>query len=303
MKCCCPISSHDSNKINYKTHNSLYTNKFKPTINNYCLFCSQKYLKLLEKKVRDLKLDVASNNTHNHNYHHHHHRHHHHNNKSHKNDNDDGAVDDGLNCKVVYKNKYNHFVRINVTDTDNNLNVCMCALYESNDNLISNRYDTNNDNEEDSSSNLDGSICPRCTNIIKQQPIEHRRTLISKLSMLANDVIVNRIDTQYLNAYDKNSKNQDPYTPDSVDSHSPFNEAMDEFDKLNISTDDRATDMMNVSKKSGGVSPTQLKSKLEKLQYSGLNDDDDHCRDTKYTNNRRRRSKYFSCSNCCCCLQ
>lgn len=308
-KCCCPSPPHDSNNINHNPHSSNNSNILKPTNNNnLCLFCPKKYLNIIENKVHELKLNVVtSNKTHNHHHHHKNHRNHNHvSKKHHKSDDNIDDVDDGLNInpkQVVDKNKFNHFVQINVTDTENNLNVCMCALmYESSDNLIANLIQ---DDENEKSRNIDGSICPRCTNIIKQQPTEHRRTLVSKFSMFANDVIVNRIDTHYLNAYNQNySKKIDPYTPDSVDSHSPFNEVMEEYEKLNVASDDSEADL-NVSKKSCGISPTQLKSKLEKLQEGLIPEEKEPCIEetTNYTNIRRKRNRYVNCGRCCCCMQ
>uniref|UniRef100_A0A182T7H0 inositol-polyphosphate 5-phosphatase n=1 Tax=Anopheles maculatus TaxID=74869 RepID=A0A182T7H0_9DIPT len=101
--------------------------------------------------------------------------------------------------------KYHHpLVSINVFDTDSNLNVCMCALYCNNvaadaKNLTTAAGTKHHDTIDDTAAAA--TICPNCRNIIKHQPIEHRKTLISRRMMLANDVIVNRIDTHYLNTY------------------------------------------------------------------------------------------------------
>lgn len=106
-------------------------------------------------------------------------------------------------------------VSINVTDAEN-LNVCMCSLYASCDNVLV---------EQES---MIGSICPRCQNIIKQQPTEHRKTLISKRLTLSKDIIVNRVDTHFLSlktALDTSTKRYEPYTPESIESHSPLPEA------------------------------------------------------------------------------
>ncbi|KAL9898989.1 inositol polyphosphate-5-phosphatase A isoform 1-T1 [Glossina fuscipes fuscipes] len=94
---------------------------------------------------------------------------------------------------------------INIIDSDN-IHVCMCSQILGND-------------------TVDGTICPECQNIIKKQPIEHRCRLISKRLLLSNNIIVNRIDTQHLNTYlDRSPKGQDPYTPESAESHSPVHE-------------------------------------------------------------------------------
>lgn len=98
-------------------------------------------------------------------------------------------------------------VSINIIDSDN-IHVCMCSqmLYE---NKV-------NDNS------VEGSICPECQNIIKKQSVGPRYRLISKRLMLSNNIIVNRIDTQHLSTYFEVSlKRQDPYTPESAESHSP----------------------------------------------------------------------------------
>uniref|UniRef100_A0A1A9W6N5 inositol-polyphosphate 5-phosphatase n=1 Tax=Glossina brevipalpis TaxID=37001 RepID=A0A1A9W6N5_9MUSC len=96
-------------------------------------------------------------------------------------------------------------ISINIIDSDN-IHVCMCSQILGND-------------------TVDGTICPECQNIIKKQPIEHRCRLISKRLLLSNNIIVNRIDTQHLNTYlDRSSNGQDPYTPESAESHSPLPE-------------------------------------------------------------------------------
>lgn len=99
-------------------------------------------------------------------------------------------------------------VSISVVDADN-LNICMCNLMSD-----QNNHET-----------IEGDkICKICRNIIKQQPNE-RFTLVSKKVMLGN-LVVSRIDSHYLSSnYSNNStqlrKLQDPYTPESVESHSP----------------------------------------------------------------------------------
>ncbi|KAI8114844.1 4, Type I inositol 1 [Lucilia cuprina] len=99
-------------------------------------------------------------------------------------------------------------VSINIIDSDN-IHVCMCSQIP-----IGNKVDNDD--------SVDGSICPECQNIIKKQPAEPRYRLISKRLMLSNNIIVNRIDTQHLSTYfDISQKRQDPYTPESAESHSP----------------------------------------------------------------------------------
>uniref|UniRef100_A0AAG5DY86 inositol-polyphosphate 5-phosphatase n=1 Tax=Anopheles atroparvus TaxID=41427 RepID=A0AAG5DY86_ANOAO len=131
-------------------------------------------------------------------------------------------------------------VSISVFDTDSNLNVCMCALYCSKA-----RAAQSGDGESEAAgADTVPPICPNCRNIIKHQPVEHRKTLISRRMMLTNDIIVNRIDTHYLNTYTtlagtvgSNGASSDrthpahqhhrfePYTPESAESHSPLPES------------------------------------------------------------------------------
>lgn len=177
------------------------------------------------------------------------------------------------------KRQQQQLVSINVTDTENNLNVCMCALlYASNDNLINDQeVNVINVVKENNETN-NGEICSRCRNIIKQQPIEHRRTLISKRLLIANDIIVNRIDTHYLNTYTNNKVLNDPYTPESIESHSPLPE-LERFENDSHSLFCGGGDGDNNQTggggfetiKLGGVSPRQLKSRLESLRNSGTN--------------------------------
>uniref|UniRef100_A0A182MV50 inositol-polyphosphate 5-phosphatase n=1 Tax=Anopheles culicifacies TaxID=139723 RepID=A0A182MV50_9DIPT len=141
--------------------------------------------------------------------------------------------------------RYQHpLVSINVFDTDSNLNVCMCALYcnNANDAKNLNAAGAKTQRTVDKAATVDdigtatsATICPNCRNIIKHQPIEHRKTLISRRMMLANDVIVNRIDTHYLNTYSMSQSSNgtgqlhafEPYTPESAESHSPLPESSD----------------------------------------------------------------------------
>jgi hypothetical protein len=169
-------------------------------------------------------------------------------------------------------------VSINVTDTDNNLEVCMCALQfgYSDDDLLSSVRKKFRDNAAVPPT-TDVNICPICLNSIKQQSNEHRKTLVAKKLMLANDIIVNRIDTHYLNTYTNGGRGgmyqcQDPYTPESVESHSPQPE-IEEADSGQAEGGQRPNDsLMSEENKMGsktnlgGVSPRQLKSRLELLQ-------------------------------------
>lgn len=160
-------------------------------------------------------------------------------------------------------------ISINVTDTENDESVCMCALFASSDNILA------------ESNAMIGAICSKCRNIIKQQPTEHRKTLISKRLTLANDIIVNRVDTHFLSLNSYVSSKCEPYTPESIESHSPQPECIDysenDFDDENveiignvIEVDDYLPKvvpsvMQQTTTPSQGVSPRQLKSRLESL--------------------------------------
>ncbi|XP_058445359.1 uncharacterized protein LOC131426547 [Malaya genurostris] len=149
-------------------------------------------------------------------------------------------------------------VRISVFDTDSNANVCMCSLYSSNFSLggeirHSRSGSVNHlDQQFASASDTSPQICPNCRNIIKHQPVEHRKTLISRRLMLANDIIVNRIDTHYLNTYTNPTGKStpggtinhfEPYTPESVESHSPVPEGVIRLDLNESRSGDMLLDM------------------------------------------------------------
>lgn len=181
-------------------------------------------------------------------------------------------------------------ISINVIDTEN-LSVCMCSLYNSRnnseDNLLRSTTTTTTVEVEDPNNDESNPICPICRNIIKKQPSE-RITLTSKRLLLSNDIIVNRIDSHYLNTFSGiNLKQQDPYTPESPDSFSPMiesdssgsnredihhegeeeeliqsNNANNESNNLNLTNPFGLTS----HRSSGGVSPRQLKSRLEILK-------------------------------------
>lgn len=199
---------------------------------------------------------------------------------------------------------------INVTDAEN-LNVCMCSLYASCDNVLV---------EQET---MIGTICPRCQNIIKQQPTEHRKTLISKRLTLSKDIIVNRVDTHLLSlktAFD-NGKRYEPYTPESVESHSPlpepdileYEEIADcKIDANNSNSVDAANDdtfnvnsmispVRSLSTHSSAVSPRQLKSRLEILRKTST-DASGMVITNHLADNRKRRLKNGFCFNKCCVI-
>lgn len=107
-------------------------------------------------------------------------------------------------------------VSISVVDADI-LNICMCNKIRDFDNRAT-KCVNNAINEV---------VCTSCGLITKKQPM-----LVSKQVMLG-DVIVNRIDSQFLSSTYSSSPSQirklhDPYTPESIESHSPQPEMEDE---------------------------------------------------------------------------
>lgn len=198
-------------------------------------------------------------------------------------------------------------VSINVTDAEN-LNVCMCSLFASSDNVLAEQQEQ-----------MIGAICPRCQNIIKQQPTE-RKTLISKRMTLSNDIIVNRVDTHLLSlktalAY---GKRYEPYTPESVESHSPLPEPdileytqndENELIEGTASIHDTADpfDLNNkrhartASLHSTGVSPLQLKSRLENLRKTSA-DTSGMVNSCHLLETRKNRTKRGLCFDKCCVI-
>lgn len=243
-------------------------------------------------------------------------------------------------------------ININLTLTDaENDNICMCSLLYANTSLSSSSSTTTttktttstttsattNDNDYiliDQSS-MDGKICSQCRHIIKQQPTEHRKALISKRLELENDIIVNRVDTHYLSLYTYPGKYGDPYTPESVESHSPQPETQDEsISLLEINQNSTSTTLndndhhhhhlMNksilhqttmptssstVSAASKAVSPSQLKSRLISLQRPGgvsdnssgdgvLTHKDNHSCSSSIIDDTTKYRKCFRCRSC-----
>lgn len=110
-------------------------------------------------------------------------------------------------------NQKTPLVSISVVDTDNNLNICMCNAIEVDKSVVMTDIDDESEN-----------ICPNCRNLIKAQP-SARYSLVSKQTMLG-DVTINRIDSQFLSSTYSSSGSQlrkfmNPYTPESIESHSP----------------------------------------------------------------------------------
>lgn len=198
-------------------------------------------------------------------------------------------------------------VSINVTDSEN-FNVCMCSLYASSDNVLI---------EQET---MIGTICPRCQNIIKQQPTTHRKTLISKRLTLSNDIIVNRVDTHFLSLKTalEYGKRYEPYTPESVESHSPlpepdileFNEN-DENNQIEINSNiidvvdafemNNKRHVRSLSSHSSGVSPRQLKSRLEILRKTST-DASGMVVSSHILETRKNRAKHGFCFDRCCVI-
>lgn len=215
--------------------------------------------------------------------------------------------------QMANSNKVKPTISINVTDSEN-LNVCMCSLYASCDNVLI---------EQES---MIGSICPRCQNIIKQQPTEHRKTLISKRLTLSKDIIVNRVDTHFLSlktAID-NGKRYEPYTPESIESHSPLPEpdileyeqnsdtCQTETINKTTATVDATIDPFDLNNKahapvrslsthSNAVSARQLKSRLEILRKTST-DASGMVITNHIADNRKRAIKRGFCFNKCCVI-
>lgn len=214
---------------------------------------------------------------------------------------------------VIHKNKSAPTVSINVIDAEN-LNICMCSLYASCDNVPL---------EHD---RMIGTICPRCQNIIKQQPTEHRKTLISKRLTLSKDIIVNRVDTHFLSlktAFD-HSKRYEPYTPESVESHSPLPEPEPDLNDFEQSaeftpklinhtlTNETNEDILNKNTKtmpnmrtltthSSAVSPRQLKSRLEILRKTST-DASGMVISSHIIEDRKNNTKRGFCFSRCCVI-
>lgn len=164
-------------------------------------------------------------------------------------------------------------ISISVVDPDNNnLNVCLC----------SSGPDTEGDcvdyDDEVDQAALGNRICTRCKNIINQQPLDHRKGLISQRLTLAHDIIVNRVDSQFLNtAVGGNRKiNYEPYTPDSMESHSPMllglnSELQSSSSSSSFTT--TTTDATTATKSSsvgssrvGGQEPVQREGEVKSVQ-------------------------------------
>lgn len=148
---------------------------------------------------------------------------------------------------------------INVTDTENE-NICMCDLYAN-----------SGDNDVLDSMNLDRTVCTKCHNILQSSSTVQHRTMITKSLTMGNDIIVNRVDAHYLNL--NMWKNPEPYTPESVESHSPAPADLDdEYQRQsnleinqNIIEPKGNKNTLSISG-TKAVSPRQLKSRLENLQ-------------------------------------
>jgi hypothetical protein len=118
----------------------------------------------------------------------------------------DNTIPLPLALQSSMNNQQPPLVSISVVD-DDNLNICTCKM-----------------SDEKTKEGGNNVACPNC----RQSKC---RKLVSRQTMLG-DVIVNRIDSHFLSSTYSSSPSQmrklkDPYTPESVDSHSPLPE-MDE---------------------------------------------------------------------------
>lgn len=179
---------------------------------------------------------------------------------------------DDIRRPLSKSNSLTPLVSISVIDTDKNLNICMCNPIEVYEGVV--EVDMYDESE---------NICPNCRNLIKAQP-SARYSLVSKQTMLG-DVVVNRIDSQYLSSTYSSSGSQlrklrDPYTPESMESHSPQTE-MEEPNFINNLNDNEEipkiilevikhnktdnNELMNEETENNhhAMDPRQLKTRLE----------------------------------------
>ncbi|XP_017020504.1 uncharacterized protein 5PtaseI isoform X3 [Drosophila kikkawai] len=183
-------------------------------------------------------------------------------------------------------------ISINIIDSDN-ICMCLCAHLSS-----------NNLQFDDSNNRTGEAICLMCRNIIKRQPVAHRYKLISKRLMLTQEIIINRIDTQHLST-DSERLYEDPYTPESTESHSPYPEVTSSCTSTSSSSrspldgrlmphnrilesrvgaSEEATSPpgpetgdaeIREKPSRGTVTPGQLKSRLETLKRLSIKDEND----------------------------
>ncbi|XP_052858021.1 inositol polyphosphate-5-phosphatase A isoform X1 [Drosophila gunungcola] len=175
-------------------------------------------------------------------------------------------------------------ISINIIDSDN-ICMCLCAHLSSNSLL-----------QLDDTSRTGEAICPMCRNIIKRQPVAHRYKLLSKRLMLTQDIIINRIDTQHLSTDSEGRQYEDPYTPESTESHSPYPEVTSSCTSTSSSSRSPLEGRLALDRKSeskagesdispcpevaekppprGAVPPGQLKSRLENLKRLSIKDEE-----------------------------
>lgn len=161
-------------------------------------------------------------------------------------------------------------ISISVVDPDNNnLNVCLCSTGGG---------DTDQDEVDQMQSG--NRICGRCQNIIDQQPLDHRKALISQRLTLAHDIIVNRIDSQFLSTGVAVGKSQyEPYTPDSMESHSPLmllglgsrSELQSSASSSSFTDATTATKSSSVSSRMGGEQQDGVEEKVDSVTEGDTN--------------------------------
>lgn len=193
-------------------------------------------------------------------------------------------------------------ISLELIDSDN-LEICMCSLI-SEGQIPFPEYNT-----------IDDHICTVCSKIIKKQPTAHRAKLLSRRIFLSNHIVVNRIDTHFLNTYVDTSG--EPYTPESVESHTPYPEFENQMDGdkeiiVSVETEkDRQCSNVKeedvpgkkspaVSETRGVVSPGDLKSRLEVLQRSSSNEINTDNEITKPTNSLENKNNTSDKNNTSC---
>ncbi|XP_017139665.1 uncharacterized protein LOC108154075 isoform X2 [Drosophila miranda] len=168
-------------------------------------------------------------------------------------------------------------ITINVIDSDN---VCLCLCAQLPSTIL--QFD-------DQMEKTDELNCVMCRNIGKIQTTAYQHKLFSERLLLPQDTIISTIDHQHLNT-DIEHVHDDPYTPESNESHSPHpemtsisNQIRNPFDPTlsqdryfeikNTELDPSDSEKLAISRNfdsekqpRGTVPPDQLKSRLENLQ-------------------------------------
>lgn len=207
---------------------------------------------------------------------------------------------------LTKSNQKTPLVSISVVDTDNNLNICMCNAIEVDKSCVV-MTDMSDESE---------NICPICKNLIKAQPAA-RYSLVSRQTMLG-DVTINRIDSQYLSTTYSSSgtelkKLMDPYTPESIESHSPQVE-MEEPNFINDDSEDDFCDVIKYKGENGELlndetenhhhkmDPQALTTRLEilrresQLEFDSKSGDSGSCGSRTKSSMNSKKCLCFSCA-------